>query len=119
MARWRRDQNEHRKISAELGVRWCTQQLEMLQSKPCNEELIRRNLFALRVLECELSAATEELSTAHHEVSVIRAFLRKKRLPIQIRRHNDPATAATNLDAWQTSSDVDSLMSEIDSGNEE
>jgi hypothetical protein len=118
LVRWRRDQNTYRKIAAQHAVLWCTKQLHMLQAKSCDEELINTGLRQLRISQTELSAAMEELSNAHRDVSTVRTTLRRKRLPIPIRSHNiaDENLKPSIADDCRSNVDVSSAGTESESG---
>ena len=78
----RRDQNTHRKIAPESGVAWCTQQIHILQKGVVKDSVLRRALLTLRVLQCKLSSATEDLSRSHCDIGTVRAMIRRQGLPV-------------------------------------
>jgi hypothetical protein len=112
MVRSRRDQESHRKMAAESAVYWCTIQQQFFESQSASKDVIEQSLTQLRVLQCELSVATEDFLKARRDVGDIRALIRKRGFPV----HSRPRQRSLEPDpeSWQSDSEVSSVAGDSD-----
>jgi hypothetical protein len=83
----------------------------MMERNSVSEDDVTTTLFHLRALQCELSAAVDDLAISLRDIGVIRGLIRSKGFPIPrlvVPSGSEAPNNPPRPSLWQSASDVSS-----------